>query len=151
MLQNHTCDPTVVSNQAGFGSSIANNVIKGKLDMYHEESMVPPKLADVWELRIYVTISKITCPAILDHGSSVSAIPKSLYDHIDLPPIENCDIDLKLAVCSIANAHGRVNTVLVKLRMTLVHVDFIIMDIDGMKHSPIILSRPVFENYKCYH
>jgi hypothetical protein len=118
MLQNHACDPTVVTNQAGFGSFITNHVIKEKLDMYHKESMVPPKLGDVWELRI--------------------------YDHLDLPPIEKCEIDLKLVVFSISNAHGRVNNVLVELHMNLVHVDFIIMDIDGKKHSPIILSRHFF-------
>jgi hypothetical protein len=50
--------------------------------------MVLPKLGDVWEPRIYVTIGKILWPAILDFGSSVSAIPKSLCDHRDLPPIE---------------------------------------------------------------
>jgi hypothetical protein len=60
--------------------------------------MVPPKLGDVWEPRIYVTIEKITWPAILNLGSSVFAIPKSLCDHLDLPPIEKCDIDLNLLV-----------------------------------------------------
>jgi hypothetical protein len=58
--------------------------------------MVPPKLGNVCEPRIYVTIGKIIWHAILDIGSSVCAIPKSLYDHLDLPPIEKCDIDLKL-------------------------------------------------------
>jgi hypothetical protein len=85
-LQNHACDPFV-----------ANHVIKEKLNRYHKESMVPPKLGDVWKPRIYVTIGKITWPAVLDLGSSVSAIPKSLCDHLDLPPIEKCDIDLKLS------------------------------------------------------
>jgi hypothetical protein len=58
--------------------------------------MVPPELGDVWEPRIYVTIGKITWHVVLDLGSSVSAIPKSLCDHLYLPPIEKCDIDLKL-------------------------------------------------------
>jgi hypothetical protein len=51
MLQNYVCDPLVDSNQAGFGSFIANHVIKEKLDRSHKESMVPPKLADAWEPR----------------------------------------------------------------------------------------------------
>jgi hypothetical protein len=63
MLQNHACDPTVVTNHVGFGSFITNHVIKEKLDMYHKESMVPPKLGNVWELRI--------------------------YDHLDLPLLKN--------------------------------------------------------------
>jgi hypothetical protein len=67
-LQNHACDPHVDSNKAGFGSFIANHVVKEKLNMYHKNSMVPPKLGDVWEIRIYVTIGKITCMQYLILG-----------------------------------------------------------------------------------
>jgi hypothetical protein len=98
ILQNHASDPHVDSNLVGFDTLIANHVIKVKLNKYHKESMVPPKLGDVWEPRIYVTIEKITWHAVLNLGSSVFAIPKSLCDHLDLPPIEKCDIDLNLLV-----------------------------------------------------
>jgi hypothetical protein len=107
--------------------------------------MVPPKHWDVWEPRIYVTIGKITWPIVLDLGFSVSDIPKSLCDHLDLPPIEKCDIDLELVDCSITNAHGRVNNVLVELHMTFVFVYFVIMDMEGKSHSPIILGRPFLQ------
>jgi hypothetical protein len=150
ILQNHACDPLVDSNQAGFATVIANHVIKEKLNRYHKESMVPLKLGDIRKLRIYVTIGKITWPALLELGSSVSTIPKSLCDHLDLPPIEKCDIDSKLADCYTNNAYGRVNNVLVELHMTFVTVDFIIMDMEGKSHSPIILGRP-FENCRCYY
>jgi hypothetical protein len=66
VLQNHACDSDVDSNQAGFGTIISNHVIKEKLNRYHKESMVPPKNGDVWEPMIYVTIGKITWPAVLD-------------------------------------------------------------------------------------
>jgi hypothetical protein len=91
---------------------------------------------------IYVTTGRITWPAVLNIGLSVSSIPKSLYDHLDLPPIEKCDIDLKLVDFSITNAYDRVSNVLVELHMTFVHVDIIIMDMEGKNHSPIILGRP---------
>jgi hypothetical protein len=39
---------------------------------------------------------------------------------------------------------GGVNNVLVELHMTFVHMDFIIMDMDGKHHSPIIHGRPFF-------
>jgi hypothetical protein len=141
-LQNHACDPSVDSNQAGFGSFMANHVIKEKLYRYHKESMVPPKLGYVWGPRIYVTIGKITWPAVLDLRFTVSVITRSLCDHLDLPPIKKCDIDLKPADCSITNAHGRVNNVLLELHMTFVPANFIIMDMEGKSHSPIILGRP---------
>jgi hypothetical protein len=74
---NYVCDPTMNVNQVGFGSYIANYVIK-KLNRYRKESMVPPNLGNVWEPRIYVTIGKITWPNILDLESSILGIPKSL-------------------------------------------------------------------------
>jgi hypothetical protein len=86
-LQNYVCDPIVNFNQVGYDSFIANHDIKEKLDMYYKDSMVPPNIGDVWEPRIYVTIGKITWFAVLDFGSRVSAIPKSLYDHLDLQSI----------------------------------------------------------------
>jgi hypothetical protein len=68
ILQNHACDPLVDSNQAGFGTFIANQAIREKLNMYHKDSMVAPKLGDVWEPRISVTIGKITWPTVLILG-----------------------------------------------------------------------------------
>jgi hypothetical protein len=47
ILQNYACDPIVNSNQLGFGSFIANHLIRENLDRCHKESMVPPKLGDV--------------------------------------------------------------------------------------------------------
>jgi hypothetical protein len=131
ILQNDACDPTINTNQAGFNSYIANHVIKENLDMYNKESMVPSKLGDVWEPRIYVTIGKITWPAILDLKSSVSTIHKSLCHHLDLCPTKKCNFNLLLADFSIKHALGRVDNVLVELHMTYVSIDFIIMDMDG--------------------
>jgi hypothetical protein len=95
-LQNHACDPDIDANQADFGTVIANHVIKEKLNRYHKESMVPPKLGDVWELRIYVTIGKITWPITLDRGSSVPLF-LSLYLIILIYLIFKSVIDLKLS------------------------------------------------------
>jgi hypothetical protein len=93
--------------------------------------MVPSKLGDVWEPRIYVTIGKITWPAILDLGSSISTIHKSLCHHLDLCPTNKGNFNLLLADFSIKHALGRVDNVLVELHMTYVSIDFIIMDMDG--------------------
>jgi hypothetical protein len=45
--------------------------------------------------------------------------------------------------CSITNAYGKVNNVFVELHMTFMPVEFIIMDMEGKSHSPIILGRPI--------
>jgi hypothetical protein len=80
--------------------------------------MVPPKLGSVGVPKICVTIGKITWPTILDLGSSVSTIPKSLGDHLDLPRIEKCNIDLLHANSSTRKALDRVNDVLLEFHMT---------------------------------
>jgi hypothetical protein len=51
-------------------------------------------------------------------------------------------IELLLADSSTKHALDRVNNVLVELQMNFMLVDFIIMDMDGKVHSPIILGRP---------
>jgi hypothetical protein len=45
ILQKIAKDPTINGNQAGFGSYIANHVLKEKIDRYNKESMIPPKRA----------------------------------------------------------------------------------------------------------
>jgi hypothetical protein len=50
--------------------------------------MVPPNLGDVWDQDL-CHYRKITWPTVLDLRSSVSAIPKSLCDHLDLPLLKS--------------------------------------------------------------
>ena len=49
MLQKYAKDPSINMHQQGFGSYIADLVIKEKIDRYKREAMIPPKLGDVWE------------------------------------------------------------------------------------------------------
>jgi hypothetical protein len=48
----------VNSNQAGFGSYIANHVLKEKIARYNQEAMIPPKLRDAWIPKVLITIGK---------------------------------------------------------------------------------------------
>ena len=104
--------------------------------------MIPPKLGDLWTPKIQITIGKVTWHAILDLGSSVSAISKELYDKLEIGAMEKCDIDLLLDDTSTKHALGIVNDVMIELHMTFVPVDFIVMDMGSNSSSPIILGRP---------
>ena len=75
---------SINANQAGFGSYIANHVLKEKIARYNQEAMIPPKLGDVWIPKVLVTIGKETHHAILDLGSSVSVLSKELYEVLEL-------------------------------------------------------------------
>jgi hypothetical protein len=59
--------PSFNVHQTGFGS-IANHVIKEKIQRYNNEAMIPPKLGDVWIPKILITIGKESHHAILDLG-----------------------------------------------------------------------------------
>jgi hypothetical protein len=130
------------ASQSGFGSYIANHVLKEKIARYNQEAMIPPNLGDAWIPKVLVTIGKETHHAMLDLGSSVSVLSKELYELLELQNIEKCSIDLLLADDSIKHALGKVSNVMEELHMTFVPVDFIIMDMRNKTSSPIIFGRP---------
>ena len=109
ILHKFASDPSVNINQAGFGSYIANHALKEKIARYNQEAMIPPKLGDLWILKVSVTIGKETHHAILDLGSSVSILSKELYEVLELKNIEKCSIELALADDSIRHALGKVS------------------------------------------
>ena len=94
ILEKFSKDPTINVHQAGFGSYIANYIIKEKIQRYNNEAMIPPKLGDAWIPKILISIYKETHHAILDLGSSVSVISKELFDLLNLKNMEKCSIDL---------------------------------------------------------
>ena len=143
ILQKFASDPSVNINQAGFGSYIANHVLKEKIARYNQEAMIPPKLGDVWIPKVLVTIGKETHHAILDLGSSVSILSKELYEVLELKNIEKCPIELALADDFIRHALGKVSDVMVELHMTFVPVDFLIMDM-GNKTLVLLFWEDLF-------
>jgi hypothetical protein len=58
--------PLLMFIKPGFGSYIANHVIKEKIQRYNNEAMIPPKLEDVWIPKILITARKESHHAILD-------------------------------------------------------------------------------------
>jgi hypothetical protein len=97
ILEKFAKDPTINVNQVGFGSYIANFVIKEKIHRYNNEAMILPKLGVAWIPKIFISIDKETRHAILDLESSVSVISKELYALLNLKNMKKCSIDLLLA------------------------------------------------------
>jgi hypothetical protein len=58
ILQSFANDPSFNVHQTGFGSYIANHVIKDKIQCYNNEAMIPPKLGDVWIPKICIVVEK---------------------------------------------------------------------------------------------
>jgi hypothetical protein len=61
ILQSFSNDPSFNVHQNGFGSNIANHVIKEKIQRYNNEAMLPPKLGDVWIRSSVNILSKDLC------------------------------------------------------------------------------------------
>jgi hypothetical protein len=141
ILQSFANDPSFNVHQTGFGSYIANHVIKENIQRYNNKAMIPPKIGDVWIPNILIVVGKESRHAIFDLGSSVNILSKELYDLLDLDnKMEQCDIDLLLADDSTKQALGRIDNVMIELHMNFVTVEFIDMMINTS--SPIFLRIP---------
>ena len=77
-----------------------------------------------------------------DLGASVSVMPKSFYEMLNLNPLEEFYLNVHLADSSKKNPLGRVDDVLIVVNDNYVPVDFIVMDIELNASCPIILGRP---------
>jgi hypothetical protein len=84
ILQSFANDPSFNVHQTGFGSFIANHVVKEKIQCYNNEAMVPANLGDVWIPKTLIVVGKDSHHAILDLGSNINILSKELYDLLDL-------------------------------------------------------------------
>jgi hypothetical protein len=66
ILQSFANDPSFNVHQNGFGSYIANHVIKENIQIYNNEAMLPAKLGDVWIPKILIAVGKESHHALLD-------------------------------------------------------------------------------------
>ena len=96
ILQKFASDPSINTNQAGFGSYIPNHVLKEKITRYNQEAIIQPNLGDIWIPKVLVTIVKETHHPILDLGSSVSVLSKELYEVLELKILKIALLNLHL-------------------------------------------------------
>ena len=80
------------------------------------------------------------CNALCDLGASISVMPKKLYDLLDLPPLEQCYLDVYPADKAMKKPLGR--DVHIMVNNNLVPVDFVVFYIEGNASCPIVLGRP---------
>ena len=78
---------------------------------------------------------------LCDLGASVSVMPKSLYDMLDLKLLEECHLYVHLADSSKKNPLDIFNDVIIVVNNNYVPIDFIVMDIECNASCPIILGR----------
>ena len=78
--------------------------------------------------------------ASCDLGSSVSIMPRKIYEMLDLPPLEDCYLDVPLNDNAKKKLMGSVNDVLIMVNNA--YVDFYVLDVEYNASCPITLGRP---------
>ena len=106
---------------------LLSRAIEEKLKL---ETSIPTKLEDGWEPTIKMKINDFDCNALSGLGASVSVMPKSFYDILDLKPLEECHLYVQLADSSKKKPLCRINDGLIVVNNNYFSVDFIIMDIE---------------------
>ena len=76
------------------------------------KASIPRKVEDGWEPIIKMRVDNFDCNALCDLGTSISVMPKKIYDMLALPPLEQCYLDVHLADVARKKPLGKVNDVL---------------------------------------
>ena len=91
------------------------------------EASIPRKLEDGWEPITNIKVNDFDCNTLCDLGAIISVMPKKLYDILDLPPLEPCDVFMLNN--SMQKHLGRVDDVHIIVNNNFVPIDFVVLDI----------------------
>ncbi|XP_012699914.1 uncharacterized protein LOC105913949 [Setaria italica] len=80
--------------------------------------------------------------ALCDLGTSVSIMPKAVFEKLRLPEPKPTAMCLELADNTVHYPKGIVEDVPVKIGNHFVPIDFLILEMGGGAKSPLILGRP---------
>ena len=75
-------------------------------------------------------VNDLDLKASCDLGSSVSIMPRKIYEMLDLPPLEDCYLDVPLNDNAKNKLMRSINDVLIMVNNAYVHVDFYVLDVE---------------------
>ncbi|XP_073152441.1 uncharacterized protein [Henckelia pumila] len=104
---------------------------------------LPPKLQDPGSFSIPCAIGSMSFDkALCDLGASINLMPYSLAKKLGIGVMEPTTMSLKLADRSIKHPKGIVENVLLKVDEFIFPMDFVVLDMDDDRETPLILGRP---------
>ena len=125
-----------------FRKHITDALIKIKEEKLKHKASIPRKLEDVWEPIINMKVNDFDFKALCDLDSSVSIMPRRIYDMLDLPPLEDGYLNVPLDDNAKKKLMGSLNDVLIMVNNAYVPVDFYVLDVECNASCPITLGRP---------
>ncbi|KAK3132494.1 hypothetical protein QOZ80_6AG0522850 [Eleusine coracana subsp. coracana] len=80
--------------------------------------------------------------ALCDIDASVSVMPKDVFDKLNYTALAPTPMQLQLADSSVRYLAGIAKDIPVKIRDCFIPVDFVVLDMDVGKETPLIFGRP---------
>ena len=80
--------------------------------------------------------------ALCDLGASVSIMPKVIFDKLNFTHLTPTPMHLQLVDSSVRYPEGIAGDVPVRVRDYFIPVDFVVLDMEISKETPLILGRP---------
>jgi Aspartyl protease len=134
---------------AKFFKDILSN--RRKLEEVQVISLInlPKKLDDPKKFAISCSIGKVQFKcALCDLGASVSLIPKSIFDKIEVGELKPTRISLQMADQSVKLPIGVVVDMPIQIGKYFVPIDFVIIDVEEDVQTPLFLDRPFLNTTK---
>ncbi|XP_073139081.1 uncharacterized protein [Henckelia pumila] len=104
---------------------------------------LPPKLQDPESFSIPCAIGSMPFDkALCDLGASINLMSYSLAKKLGIGVMEPTTMSLKLADRSIKHPKGIVENVLLKFDEFIFPMDFVVLEMDDDRETPLILGRP---------
>jgi hypothetical protein len=141
-LQKLSLSRNASSINVAFTNHITNALMRIREEKLKQKASIPKKLEDGCEPIIDMHVNGFDFHALCDLGSSISIMPRKIYDMLGLPPLEKCSFDVPLADVAKKKPLGRINDVLIMINNNLIPIDFLVMNVEYNASCPIILGRP---------
>ena len=85
-----------------FTKHITDALIKIKEEKMKHKTSIPIKQEDGGEPIINMKVNDFDFKALCDLDSSVSIMPRRIYDMLDLPPLEDCYLNVQMLLFPLA-------------------------------------------------
>ena len=131
-----------------FINQVAVRVRELENDYRKLSEKLPAKLDDIFEPTIRITLGENEITALCDLGASVSTIPKSLYERLNLGIFNLTELKLHLADSTFKQVVGVKENVVVHIKGCPALLDLIIVEMPEDPIAPIILGRPFLRTVK---
>src|SRR3954467_13672364 len=95
-LQKLARSPNASAMNMASTKHITDALMKIKEEKLKHKASIPRKLEDGWEPIINMKVNDFDFKALCDLGSSVSIMPRKMYEMLNLSPLEDCYLDVQL-------------------------------------------------------